>query len=197
MLLVGLNAEAGDYRVLAGLGFGGTGIVEDQTVSGSSSSTVSSISKSEGPGMFTLGIEKIMTDHLTLAFDHSRGFRLGPFSSGVSFTGFTGRYYLSPVPWGNRDSKEGPTLFVKRFHSYVGLQTGLATGTIDRQYDLVPSVTASGIYVGFNVGFDLPWNTRGLGLRPEISYSTTIASSTPNPTALELFFVGCQVYFQW
>ena len=186
------QACAGDYRLLVGFGFGGSGISQENT----DNPSIGTVKRSEGPGVATLGLEKILSDHVTLSFDHSRGFRLGPFSSGLAFTGFSGRYYLGSIPWGSKEAKGEPTLFIKRPHAYVGLGAGVAQGTIIREGDIVPTVTASGIYVGFRGGADIPLNSHGFGIRPELMMSGSFASSKPNPSKLTLVSLGCQVYFQ-
>ena len=195
------TAWAGDYRILGGMGYGGTGIVQTQSTSSSSSTTTPStstgtIKRSEGPGVFTLGVEKITGERYTLALDYTRGFRLGPFSSGVTFAGVSVRRYFSPVPWGSAETKGQTTVFVKRLNWYVGLGAGVATGTIIREGDVVPSVTASGVYVGFRGGADIPLNPHGFGIRPELMMSGTFSAALPNPSTLSLFSLGCQVYFQ-
>ena len=207
-LSIGTSARAGDFRFYGGLGLGGAGITKtpsssastttstDTTTSTSTDATSTSVQRNEGPGVITLGIEKILSHRYTLAFDHSRGFRLGPFSSGVSFTGFTTRYYFDAVPWGAKETKGQPTIFVKRLFGYIGGGIGVATGTIERTNDLVPNVSASGVYLGIRFGYDIPLNQFGTGIRPELMLSQTIASSATDPSSLSLFFLGCQFYFQ-
>jgi hypothetical protein len=70
-------------------GFGGTGIKKTVTIDEGEVE----VSRSEGPGVFGFGIEKPLSDKWSLAFEHRRGFRLGPFSSGVGFTDVTWRWY--------------------------------------------------------------------------------------------------------
>lgn len=188
-------AFAGDYRLSGGLGYGGTGITQTSTTN----TAQGTVKRSEGPGIMMIGLERIMSDTITLSIDHMRGFRLGPYSSGVSFTGFAGRYYFQgPAPWGAKeiDTKKETTLLVKRFHPFAGMAAGIASGTIDRPGDAVPSVSASGIYVGIRVGADVPFTPTGIGLRPEIASSFTLLKGLVDPSSLSLFSVGCSFYFQ-
>ena len=214
LLVSPTRAMASDYRLTMGIGFGGAGIGETfgagatatttKTTSstGSSSTTTPTttvkglVQRSEGPGAFHIGVEKIISARRTINFEHARGFRLGPFSSGVAFTGLHGRYYFSPINWGDKDLKKGTILFIKRAQSFVGFGLGLASGTISRPGDKVETVEGSGIFISFRGGFDIPLNPQGMGIRPEIISSMTIMSGGLNPAKLTLFSVGCGFYYQ-
>jgi hypothetical protein len=160
-------AAAVDLRYGAAMGFGGQGLV--QVVNGKS------VQRSEGPGMLALSLETLLKDYLSLGLDHSRGFRLGPLSSGVSFTGLTGRWYFGPAPSVSRVSEQGATLFVRRFAPYLGLGAGVAFAKITRSNDLVPETENSGMYIGYRAGVDYPLSP-GLLARTEVSYATTLQS---------------------
>lgn len=187
------QAHASDFRFLAGFGYGGAGITQTQTTSG-----LGTVQRSEGPGVATIAVERIMGEHFTLAFDHSRGFRLGPFSSGVAFTGFSARYYfMDAVPWGSKETKDETTIFVRRPHFFAGAGAGVADGTIERSEDVVKVVSASGIYAGIRIGADVPMNPHGFGLRPELASSFTLIAGKIDPAKLSLLSIGCSVYFQF
>ncbi len=190
------TADAGDNRILGGLGYGGAGINQNIT-SSNSLAAGQAVHRSEGPGVFMIGVERIMSEQTTVSIDHTRGFRLAPFSSGVSFTGFSGRYYFGSIPWGAKEITHEPTLTVIGPHFYVGVGAGLALGSISRPGDLVPDVTASGVYFGFRGGADIPLDSHGFGIRPELMISQTMSSTIPDPSSLSLFSLGCQLYFQW
>ena len=137
-----------------------------------------------------------MTDQITLTFEHARGFRLGPYSSGVGLTGVYGRYYFNTIPWGAKETKGETVMFVKGYHTYVGIGLGVASGSITRTDDTNPYVEGSGVFFGFKYGADIPLSAKGYGLRPELTFSGTIMSSSVKPTSVSFLSLGCGFYFQ-
>jgi hypothetical protein len=186
-----LGAMAIDIRVGGSLGFGGAGLTKSVLVS--SRSTL--VSRSEGPGVFSLFAETLLTDKSTFGVEHSRGFGLGPFSSGVSFTGIMWRrYFLGPVP-SVIPSKDGrSTLFIKRYIPFVGLASGVAMADISREQDQVGNVKGTGVYFGTKFGLEYPLS-RGMGIRPEIIYNMTMMNSSPIPSSLSEFALQCGFYY--
>ncbi len=185
-----LCAQASDWRLGASIGYGGAGLSSTANVDG----TLTSVSRSEGPGMASVFVDELLTDYLDFSLEHIRGFRLGPFSSGVSFTGMAFRWYFwGPAPNGNPDTKTETTLFVRRYTPFVGLATGVALADISRTNDLVPRVTGSGAYIGIRLGADYPIRP-GFGIRPQITTSTTFFSSVSPPTKLSEFALECGFY---
>ena len=126
-----------------------------------------------------------------LGLEHNRGYRLGPFSSGVGFTGINTKFYFrGRVPTVAEKSKTGSTLLVKSFSFFAGLGSGVASGDIKRDDDLVPSINSSGIYIGIQIGADYPI-APGIVLRPQItSYTTFSSSSKTSPAELCLLYTS-------
>jgi hypothetical protein len=192
VLIASPVAQAGDFRLGTGLGYGGAGITKVDSVG----TDKQSVKRSEGPGTFSLFLDYMVSDSIAVGFEHARGYRLGPFSSGVGFTGITTRWYFrTPAPTVARAAPDQSTLLVKQFSFFVGLGSGIAAGTINRDEDLVPSVTSSGVYIGFILGADYPLSP-GVVLRPQItSYSTFSSSSKTSPAELSYFSFGAGIYF--
>ena len=183
-------SEQSRYRFGGSLGFGGSGIAT--AVQLNESSQV--VERSEGPGIFSLFVDRFLSDYYNIAIEHSRGFSLGPFSMGSSFTGVALRYYFwgpgSTVP--HVDGEE-TVLLVKRFTPYAGIATGVATAEIKRENDLVPNVSGSGVFMGFRFGADYPM-AAGWGIRPELTFSTTFYQSPTLPATLSESSIGCGIY---
>ena len=172
-LSISCSAAAADLSVGASLGFGGGGISSLTTIN----SSTTTVNRSEGPGTFSFFVDYLIHEHFTLGVEHLRGFRLEPFSSGVSFTGVTGRwYFMAPAPNLQKTSLTESTLHFKRFTPFLGLSTGVASGTIHRDRDLVPDITGSGVYFGYRLGLDYQI-APGFGLRPEIAVLNTLSSA--------------------
>lgn len=193
-LLFSHSATAGDFRLGAGLGYGGAGVNATQAVNGSDVS----VQRSEGPGTLSLFMDYLLSDQWSIGFEHNRGYRMAPFSTGASFTGLDARwFFLSPAPSFERRS-DGPVspegsdsrIFIKRYSFFVGLAAGIAIADISRTNDQVPDVQGSGAYVGIKLGVEYPL-VPGLNLRPEISSYKTIASP-PNalPSSVSYFSFG-------
>ena len=181
LLLVCLPARAAgsasapwDLRVGGAVGFGAGGTVQDVVRNGA----IEPISRSEGPGSFSLSLDWLLNERVGLGVEHQRNFRVAPFSSGVSLTGLVGRWYLGgPAP--DLQSPDlgaaGARVLVQRISPFVGVSTGLAFSMIERENDLVSEIRGSGLYLGGRVGAEYPLG-RSLGLRPEAAYSTTLQS---------------------
>lgn len=188
----GLLAHA-EYRLGGSLGFGGAGI---KTVDTFDSQPVT-VQRSDGPGIVAIGAEYLMSDTSSVAIDHTRGIFLSPFSSGVGFTGVTWRWFFGgnapSVPLPEKD-KEETYLVVTRRIPFFGLATGVANGTIYRENDLVPSVTASGVYVGFHGGYDYQ-TVAGRFIRVEMLYAMTPTSSGFVQSSLSEFSLQMGMYF--
>ncbi len=199
-----VSACASDFRVGGSLGYGGAGISADEAASSSStttsttttssSSSLTTVQRSEGPGTFSIFVDYQVSDKYMVSLETARGFRLGPFSSGVGFTGVAVRKYFGTIPAVAQSSPDKTILVVRKYNMFFGLSGGLATGDIYRSDDQVPSVQSSGIYLGFRIGADYPLGP-GIGLRPELVYSNTITSSNVNPSTVTLFSLQCGLYF--
>ncbi len=176
------SAHASDWRVGALMGYGGTGISGTHTVN----NVPVVVQRSEGPGVLTITVDTLISESTLISIEHSRGFRLGPFSSGVSFTGLGARWYRGPAPSMSKPEGDTTMLFVKKYSFFAGVATGLAQGTIVRQNDQVDSVQGSGVYIGTKFGFDLPQTPSRL-LRTELVYNTTFFSATTPPTTVSEF----------
>ena len=192
-LLGNTSAQASEpsrWRYGGSMGFGGSGIAQAVSLNGTSQV----VERSEGPGIFSLFVDRFISDYYNIALEHSRGFTLGPFSMGSSFTGLALRYYFwgpgSTVP--KVDGTE-TVLLVKRFTPYAGVATGVATAEIKRDNDLVPSVSGSGVFMGIRVGADYPMSP-GWGIRPELTFSTTFYQSPLLPATLSESSIGCGIY---
>ncbi len=173
------------------IGYGGSGIdkeviVETQTFD---------LSRAETPGMLGVSIETFIATKYSLAFSHRRGFRLGPFSSGVSFSGLILRryFYNSPpiIPTGGL----GSAITVQTWAPFIGLGTGLAIAKTKRETDVIQDVTSSQIYMGVHIGFDYQISPN-LILRPEIFTSSSIVDVSDTPATLEEFGVVCGFHFR-
>lgn len=185
------QASLHDYRVGFLMGFGGAGINTIREVD----TTSVTVHRSEGPLIAAIFIDWLIYDSITLAIEDVQGFRLGPFSSGVSFYGLVCRwYFLGQAPSTPLPQQGESLLFVKRYSPYLGYTLGAAFANISRESDQVPSVTGSGVYYGLKAGFDYPLKP-GRGLRAEIGYSTTFQSATAYPIIISEFLLGVGLYF--
>jgi hypothetical protein len=166
-----------------GIGFGGTG-VEKQVETEELGRTVAK--KSEGPGMFHIVAETLWGPRFVIGFEHSRGFRMGPFSTGIGFTSATLRWHYLGAAIQSRRQNESVSLFVKKWSPYTGGSFGLAAGTVNREGDQVPSVSASGVHFGLKNGVDYAYRP-GMNFRWEVSYSTTFFQAQTFPATLSEF----------
>lgn len=180
-----------DFIYGISFGYGGSGldktvIVENQKFD---------LSRAESPGMIGLSIETFIADQYSLGFSHRRGFRLGPFSSGVSFTGFIlRRYFYNAAPI-LHNKRLATAITVQRWAPFVGLGTGLAMADTLRDGDVIANVDASAVYAGFHVGFDYQISP-GLILRPEIFTSSSLVDVSKTPAKIEEFGVVCGFHFR-
>lgn len=188
---LGADARAGDWRIGGAIGLGGTGITSSPNVNGEKTL----VPRSESPGIFSIYVDYLLSDRVGLTAEHIRGFRLGPFSSGVSFTGVGTRwYFLAPAPSTPKTSGTKTSILVKRLIPFVGLGAGVATGTISRDEDQAPTVSGSGVYLGFRGGVDYSL-APGWGLRPELTTLATFSSSTIPPSSVSEFGLQVGLYF--
>jgi hypothetical protein len=185
-------ASAHEWRIGGLLGYGGAGVITNQQIDPKSAPT--SISRAEGPGIFTLLIDDAVSDSLVFGFEHSRGFRLGPFSSGASFTGVAWRWYFSPVPSIARPAEGESTVLIRRYAFYLGAATGVALADIYRENDLVAQTQGSGAYIGFRFGADCMLRP-GVGVRYEILSSTTFYASGADAQTLSEFALQGGLFF--
>lgn len=175
--------SSSEFRWGVGVGFGGSGITETTEVL----SQDVTVQRSEGPGVFVLFGEKQLSGSWSLGLEHSRGFRLAPFTSGIHFTGANMRWYpLSPAPMISDSEEVRSLILYKEYVPFIGGSFGIAQGIVNRQDDLVPNLSTSGVYWGIRGGFDYVLK-RDLMLRGEISGSSTIASSPSRPSSLTEF----------
>lgn len=173
------------------MGFGGAGIATVSTVGAADVD----VERSDGPGILGVAIEFLTSDTTSISVDHTRGVFLSPFSSGVGFSGVTWRWFLSgKAPSMVPSQNNGSTLLVTRRIPFLGLATGLASGEISRANDLVPSVSAAGIYVGFHGGYDYQ-TTPGRFIRMEALYAMTPTSSGFVKSSLSLFALQIGMFF--
>jgi hypothetical protein len=203
LLLLGEQGSyAGDWKFGVSLGWGGTGISKNVAIdedgvpdpngrSPTGEESAVSVARKEGPGMLAVFAEKQLSDRFTFGLEHARGFRLGPFSSGVSFTGLSGRWYVfGPAPTIPADAGSETTLVIQRLALFVGLAAGVASGEANREDDLVQTLSGSGVYTGFRIGIDYPL-APGIGLRPEIAASSSLLS----PATVSEFALRVGLYF--
>ncbi len=172
------------WRWGLGFGFGGSGI-KKQT----DSPTLGLVTaeKSEGFGMLHLFAERTWGPRFLVGIEHSRGFRMGPFSAGVGFTSAILRwFYLGPAPELVYGDTEKTHLFVKRWSPYTGGTFGVAAGTIKREGDQVPEVSSSGVHFGLKNGIDYSYSQKMLW-RWEISYQSTFFQDAVRPATMTEF----------
>lgn len=136
--------------------------------------------------MMHVFVETLWTDTRVVGLEHARGFRMGPFSSGVGFTTLYYKWhFMGPAPEVFKSS-DTSTLFIKRWSPYVGPSIGLASGRIKREGDEIPSVSSSGVAFGIRFGTDYLLRPN-LGMRLEISGSQTIFQSETLPANMNQF----------
>lgn len=178
------------WRVGGGLGFGGAGI--SKQVKNEDGDTVVA-EKGESPGTAHIFLEKLTSEKWVLSFEHARGYRLGPFSSGVGFTsGGLLWHYLGPAP-DVSDNKGDDSFFVKRWSPYTGGSTGIAEGEIRREADKVPRIYSSGVFIGLRNGVDYLLKP-DMGLRIEASYMFTFFQAAQAPANMSLFSLWAGVF---
>ncbi len=180
-----------DFLYGGQFGYGGSGIDKEVIVQNQKFD----VSRAETPGMMGLSVETFVARNYTLALSHRRGFRLGPFSSGVSFTGLILRRYFMNSPPIIPDSKLSSAVTIQTWAPFVGLGTGLAMATTERDTDVVKTVTSNQVYIGLHVGFDYQISPN-LILRPEIFTSASFIDVSDTPATIEEFGVVCGFHFK-
>ena len=182
-----------DFTYGFGVGFGATGISEE--VFNNTRTEKVSASRSEGPAMLSLSMEKALSSRSTLALAHRRGLRLGPLSAGVGFTGLIYRRYFlrNPSYLVREDAVE--SFSSRTWAPYLGFGGGFAQGSIFREDDAVPVVKSSGFYLGIHVGADYHLY-KTLILRPEVFASTTLMDSSETPATTNEFGLIVNLLFR-
>ncbi|MCB9025294.1 MAG: hypothetical protein H6625_03180 [Bdellovibrionaceae bacterium] len=182
LLLQVLFAHASPWNVGLKGGFGGTGIKKTVDLDQGNVDA----SRSEGPGVIGISLEKVVSDRWSLAIEHRRGFRFGPFSSGVGFTDVTYRwFYMAAAPALVLKSSDS-YIFTKKWVPFLGFSSGIAFGSIHREGDKVSSVDSSGIIMGTKLGIDYHYKSNMI-LRPEVIVSSTFMNSGNVPSSMSEF----------
>lgn len=191
LTLLATHFSYADYRVGGLLGLGSTGISSVENISG----IELKVNRSDGPGFFGLFIEKLISDTNSITLGHNRGFLFSPFSSGVGFTGMTYRwFFIGPAPSMVESATEQSTLLIKRYAFFLGLEGGIANGTVIRSNDLVPVVSGSGAFMGFHAGWDIQAEPNYV-FRYEFVYGLTPPSSGFVKTDLSEVAFTAGLYF--
>ena len=192
--LCAFNLSAKEYRFGFAFGLGGAGM----KTTGSEKLGVKAAEKSEEPGVFSIMVERLYNDSWAFGIDHSRGFRLGPFSSGLYFTGFNAKWYFyAPAPNLSKNDPNGTHLFVQNFSPFVGMGSGIAQGTIQRQNDQIPEISSSGVYLGIRAGVDFLIDPTYM-IRPEFVYSSTFQSKEDPKISISLVsLIQCNFIFSF
>ncbi|MBC7741388.1 MAG: hypothetical protein H7061_04270 [Bdellovibrionaceae bacterium] len=190
-LAFSLTAQA-DWLVGGYFGFGGTGISTIEKFNG----VDLPVERSESPGVYGLFIERSLSDNSSIALDHTSGFTLSPFSSGVEFNGFTYKYFYPGEMPSVKYSKENSTLMVQRFETFVGGSFGIARGNITREKDAVPSTSGSGVYFGGRLGVDYQI-APGIVNRSEMIFGASMAPSGFAKAKLSEFGLVTGLYYIW
>ena len=180
-----------EYRLGGTIGLGGTGLTSDQKIS----DVVIPVERSEGPGVFGIFLEYLTSDTTSVAVGHTRGFNLGPFSSGIGFTGVTWRkFFFGPAPSMVSSKEERSTLLIQRYAPFSGVEIGIADGSTYRENDAIPNASASGLFMGFHGGCDYQ-TSPGIVQRYEVVYSTTPVSTGALKKSLTEFALQFGIYF--
>lgn len=186
------SASRAEYHGMGiAFGYGGTGITKNLTINGNAIT----VNKSETPGVISFNWDFQWSDRLLITLEHIRGFRLGPFSSGVGLTGISSKWYFrDPIPSMIKTSSSDSTLLIKQWSPFVGGALGIASGEINREGDEVSSVSSSGIYFGLRTGADYQYEANRV-LRTQISFSSTIPASTPYSQVFEFSMSAGIIFF--
>jgi len=175
-------AEA-QFRVGGLLGFGGTGLTSTTQIN----EVDVTVKRSDGPFLISFYVEYLLDGYSSLALDHIQGVTLNPYSSGVSFTGGTYKYYyLTAIPSVVTSKTNQSTLIIQELSPYIGGSVGLAKGTITRQNDLVSEIAAEGVYMGFRAGVDYQFKPNFI-YRGEMMFGMTPGSSGLIQSSLSAF----------
>ncbi len=183
-----------NYRFGFAVGFFGIGVTAD-------ASGFTQVPRSEGPLVASVFVEMLLTDKISLGFEHYRGVSLAPFSTAASFTGLVSRYYfMGPAPSMVPLSDGQSSLFVKSWTPFAGISAGYAQATISRDNDQVPTVSGSAGYVGVTGGADYLLKP-GVGIRPEVVIASSQVpaafSSVAQPPELTLLSIQCGMFFNF
>jgi|GEM_PF-2141078 len=189
------NAFSWKHDLVYGVmgGFGGSGVDKDVKTEAGENITEQ---RSEQPGMFGLSIEGFVNDKWSLALSHRRGFKFGPFSTRVSFTGVIARRYFGRAPFIPKKNLKNSATIMRRWAPFVGLGSGLATGTVVRENAVNESVSGSGVYMGIHLGADYHLSPN-LILRPEFFTSGTFMNDSETPSTLNEYGLVCGFHFRF
>jgi hypothetical protein len=193
ILLVQLSclfAAKASYKIGGVLGFGGAGITSDQEIQ---EQTIT-VSRSDNPIVINFWIEFDLSDSETIALGQLRGVSVAPFSTGVQFNGVTWRWFYPNLVPSFKESSEFSTVMIGGFSPYVGLDLGLAQGTIARRNDLVSEVDASSVYYGLRAGVDRQIESGIVG-RFELMSGMTFPTKGLVRNSLTAFSLGYGIYY--
>jgi hypothetical protein len=191
LLLMPTSVFGAGWTVGAGLGFGGQGITKQVEAENGALQTVQ---RSESPLVAHLFADRVVLPSWAMGFEHSRGFRLGPFSSGVGFTSLNLRWYYLAPPIEPITTPEKSTFFEKRWTPYTGFTLGLANGKIQRQGDIFDEIGETGVHIGLKNGIDYFYDSQ-VGLRIELSVASTLMQGGARPGALQEFSLWSGFFF--
>jgi hypothetical protein len=195
LALLSNSGHAGDYRGGLSLGFGGTGIQANTIVTPDGGDPqIVTARRSNGPGVVSVYFERALSNRFILGLEHFRGFKLAPFESGVHFTGVVGRYYINSIAYPILGDSDAISFQIKKYAMFVGLSTGVAIGKIETPNDLVPTVESSGIHFGGRLGADYALMP-DIGLRGEVVYGLTLATSGEKPSNMLQFGIMAGAYY--
>jgi len=189
------NAFSWKHDLVYGVmgGFGGSGVDKDVRTDAGENVTES---RSEAPGMFGVSVEGFLNDKWSLALSHRRGFKFGPFSTKVSFTGVIARRYFGRAPFIPNQQLKNSATIMRRWAPFVGLGSGIATGTVLRENAVNESVSGSGVYMGIHLGADYHLSPN-LILRPEFFTSGTFMNDSDTPSTLNEYGLVCGFHFRF
>jgi hypothetical protein len=192
------NAEAFSWKhdLVYGVmtGFGGSGLDEDQP-NPTNPTDIITVKRSEDPGMLGISVEAFLNDKWSLALTHRRGYKLGPFSTKVGFTGVVARRYFGRAPFIPSKQLENSAVLMRRWAPFVGLGGGIARGSITRAGDAVPRASGSGVYMGIHLGADYHLRPN-LILRPEFFTSGTFMDDSTTPATLKEYGLVVGFHFR-
>ncbi|MCB0389697.1 MAG: hypothetical protein KDD58_00330 [Bdellovibrionales bacterium] len=192
LTLQSYSAYALDWNLGLKGGFGGTGIQKTvETDDGNIDAN-----RSEGPAVVGIGLEKNISDKLSFAIEHRRGFRFGPFTSGVGFTDATWRWYYMGVVPAIVPQKSESYFFTKKWSYFLGGAAGLAFGEISREGEKIKKVKSSGVTIGIKIGADLHYRS-DMVIRSEIVTSSTFMNASVIEESMSEFGLLCGVLFSY
>lgn len=191
-----------EYRWGFSVGYGGTGVTNPTQLY--TDSSYKENSRSEGPLVTSVFIEKLLSDTFLLGLEHMRGVSLVPFSAGESFTGVAMRWYFSGPAPSMISSDSGSTIMIKRYVPFFGVSAGYAVASITRPLQdkkgdpqALPLMEGSGAYVGIRAGVDVQTGP-GQGGRPEFVYSTSsFVSSFSSSAGQKMTFGAFALQYSW